>query len=96
MNYIIEALRARTAIFDGFTEVHVFGSAIAYRDPGDIDLVLVYDRLQESAVLAHRAAVADALSVLFPRLPVDLTVLRDDELIESGFLQAVSSCRIKG
>ena len=96
MSYIADSLRAHAEVFEGVAQVHLFGSSLTSENPGDVDLVLVYDHLQEAFILESQASIAEALSALFPRLSVDLTVLRDDELVESEFLQRVSSRRIKG
>lgn len=94
MNPIVEVLQNSHEVFDGFMEVYLFGSALSSESPNDIDLVLVYRIKDEESATGRKAELTERLGQVFPDLPIDLTILSEEELAGTRFLDAVCSRRI--
>ena len=82
-------------LFAAFTGVYVFGSALHSDAPSDVDLLLVYDGSRLSEVPSEKVRVLEGLWGVFPEVDIDVTILSELELRETGFLGLVSCRQIK-
>jgi predicted nucleotidyltransferase len=79
----------------GLDELYLFGSALRSEQPGDIDLLLVYDEAQAAPKEAWRLA-AYVRQVLGPLAipPVEIVLLTRREAASSRFAQAEGAHRV--
>ena len=90
-------LDIRDETFCFFDEVYLFGSSLERNETEDIDLILVYRRGQNlSEVAVARQKVVDALCKRWEGILIDLTILSEAELAQTGFLEGIRHERIKG
>lgn len=88
MNKIVSAISKHINMFELFTEVYIFGSVITNsKFPNDIDLLLVYDKYSNK-IQYEKDNIYLSLEKLF-NLHIDLTILSEEELKQTGFLEKV-------
>ena len=91
---ILNNLKLKMSLFKNFEDVYLFGSAL-YEDkaPNDIDILLVYSQYS-SDLIKSLNSIKSILSKIFD-IPVDLTVLSNEELEETNFLEKLNFNYIK-
>lgn len=92
-NRIIEHFTLNPSLFDSFDHVYIFGSILCFDVcPNDIDLLLVYSvsspKICEEIDLI-KARIEEEL-----HFPVDLTILSQNELIETDFLSRIGKYKL--
>ena len=96
MNSILQFLLADTrGYFDIFDGVYLFGSTLWSPEPGDLDILLVYEASKLPLVADAEHRIIDQMSERFPALHVHLTTLSEAELVSTAFLSRIISVRIK-
>ena len=86
---ILNNLKLKISLFKNFENVYLFGSVL-YEDkaPNDIDILLVYSQYS-SDLIKNLNSINSILSKIFD-IPVDLTVLSNEELEETNFLEKLN------
>ena len=93
-NEVIEVIRRNLASLSVIKHLYVFGSVLESNSiPNDIDILLIYDEYTD-AVKDSSNRLKNILETEF-ELPVDLTVLSDNEEKEVGFLDRVRALCVK-
>ena len=93
-NEVIEVIRRNLASLSVIKHLYVFGSVLESNSiPNDIDILLIYDEYTD-AVKDSSNRLKNILETEF-ELPVDLTVLSDNEEKEVGFLDRVMALCVK-
>lgn len=85
---VCDAIRSKDIGFE-ITEVYLFGSFISREYPNDIDILIVY---RNSA--SNINTVIDELAIeleTITNLPVDFTLLSENEMAETLFLNKLST-----
>ena len=96
MNNVSQFLLTDTrGCFDVFDGVYLFGSALWSPEPGDLDILLVYEASKLPLVADAEHYIIDRVSERFPTLPVHLTTLSEAELVSTAFLSRIVSVKIK-
>ena len=89
-NCVLEFILQHISLFHYFDHVYLFGSMLdKNKSPGDIDLLLIYSEYSTD-MLDSIGHICFLLEDTF-HLPVDLTVLSFEELIDTDFLRKVIS-----
>ena len=93
-NTVIESIRRNLDSLSAIKHLYVFGSVLESNSiPNDIDILLIYDEYTD-AVKDSSNSLKNILETEF-ELPVDLTVLSDNEEKEVGFLDRVMALCVK-
>ena len=93
-NEVIEVIRRNLHSLSAIKHLYVFGSVLESNSiPNDIDILLIYDEYTD-AVKDSSNRLKNILETEF-ELPVDLTVLSDNEEKEVGFLDRVMALCVK-
>ena len=85
---VVNTISKNIDIFDLFTKVYVFGSSLnddKYQN--DVDLLLVY-KIYSKEISDEKNSINSFFENLL-NLPIDLTVLSDEELKETKFLEKI-------
>lgn len=87
---IVNCLRWNLTLFNSFDYVYLFGSVLRNDTyPSDIDILLVYS-VYSNKICDEIPIIKSKLEKML-RFPVDLTVLSQNELIETGFLSRIGN-----
>ena len=96
MNNILQFLLTDTrGCFDIFDGVYLFGSTLWSTEPGDLDILLIYEASKLPLVADAEHSIIARMSARFPTLPVHLTTLSEAELVSTAFLSRIVSVKIK-
>ncbi len=91
---IVDLILENVGLFDFFTKVYLFGSSIdENRKPNDIDLLLVYGVYSKELLEEKNSIILFLKEIL--TLPIDVTVLSEEELEETKFLEKLGTKFIK-
>lgn len=90
-----DLLQEKVRLFDPFSRVYLFGSALFSRQAADIDILLIYDEYSPDEVAEYVDSVDKQLSPFLNGVPTHFTILSEDELAETGFLARISYLKIK-
>lgn len=85
MNRIINLLLENINCFEIFSKVYIFGSILKLDNVNDIDLLLIYKSYSDR-VNVEINIISSYLEDLI-KIPIDLTVLSENELKETKFLE---------
>ena len=88
-NNFLEFFNKNTELFELFEELYLFGSTLKVNIiPNDVDVLLIFstynDRILESV---------KQIQIIFETaffIPLDLTILSSEELIETNFLKKIN------
>lgn len=87
-NDILVFLLQHISLFRLFNQAYLFGSVLnENKYPEDIDLLLIYSKYSDN-ILDDMGCICSLLEETF-HLPVDLTVLSYEELIDTDFLEKI-------
>lgn len=90
VNSTIDALIKNIQLFELFTQVYLFGSVAQNKEfPNDIDLLLVYDKYS-SEIQSEKDYIYSFLKKIL-NLHVDLTILSQEELLETKLLLKIGN-----
>ena len=85
---LIRLILENSSLFKDFNQIFLFGSAIKEATcPHDIDLLLIYSIYNDGIVENANLILSLLEQELF--LPVDLTILSRDELLNTQFLNRI-------
>jgi len=94
MNKIIHLISKHINIFELFTEVYIFGSIVKNsKFPNDIDLLLVYEKYTKE--IENQKNKIDEFLKTLSNLAIDITLLSEQELTETRFLEKLNFLYIK-
>ena len=89
-NKLHEFVSCYVSLFEGFEHVYLFGSIIKENShPHDIDLLLIYSEYT-NGIIDDANLITSALEREMA-LPLDLTVLSKEELINTHFLDRINN-----
>ncbi|MGY5217338.1 nucleotidyltransferase domain-containing protein [Clostridium butyricum] len=79
-----------------YTQIYVFGSVLKSCQPGDLDIIVVYDSKAYPNAKIYNAC-KDMNKILFEtfKLPIDLTVLSYSENDSINFVKEVKAIELK-
>lgn len=90
VNLTIDTLIKNIQLFQLFTQVYLFGSVVQNKEfPNDIDLLLVYGKYSDE-IQSEKDYICSILEKKL-YLSVDLTILSDEELLETKFLEKIGN-----
>lgn len=93
-NKICEFIKHHNILFEKFSRVYLFGSILdSKKVPNDIDILLIYSNYYNEMIndLIFIRTILEKKC----ELPVDFTVLSEDEEKETDFLSRISSSCVK-
>jgi len=93
MNSMVNLISVHMNIFTLFSKVYIFGSIISNKHPNDIDLLLIYESYSE-IIQTDKNTISIFLEKL-SKLPIDITILSEEELTETKFLDKIGSAYIR-
>lgn len=88
-NQIVKTVQQHQCLFSSFDRVYLFGSSLEKdRVPNDVDILLVYSTDSKNTM----NNIDDISRVLEKELylPIHLTILSSNELVETGFLRKIA------
>ena len=88
-------LHDNVGVFNDFSQVYLFGSALISCQPGDIDILLVHPGSSLERIAEHHDEIDAQLSPSFQGVPIHFTTLSESELTETAFLRRITYFRIK-
>ena len=90
VNPTIDVLIKNIQLFELFTQVYLFGSIAQNKEfPNDIDLLLVYDKYSNE-IQSEKDYIYSFLKKIL-NLHVDLTILSQEELLETKLLVKIGN-----
>lgn len=90
INSISEYITQHNRMFDLFSDVYIFGSVVVKANyPNDIDLLLVYEKYSDE-LQNQLKKISEHFKNAFG-LYVDITVLSEEELKQTKFLQRLKN-----
>ena len=90
MNPITDLLLKNIQIFQFFTGTYIFGSVVKnHHFSNDIDILLIYDQYLNQ-IQSEKDNICSFLQKVFD-LPIDLTILSEQELLETKFLEKIGT-----
>ncbi len=89
-NKLYEFVSSNASLFEGFERVYLFGSIIKEGShPHDIDLLLIYLEYT-NGIIDDAKLITSALECEMA-LPLDITVLSKEELMDTHFLDKINN-----
>lgn len=83
----VRLISAHKNIFSEFSKAYLFGSSLNNECPNDVDILLVYDKYSRDIENKKNAIELFLHNIL--KLPIDITMLSNQELEQTKFLQKV-------
>jgi len=74
-------------LFIDFEEVYLFGSLLQNKISNDIDIILIYENLSQYIISSMKNIKMEIENRT--NIPVDLTILSKQELLETKFLKKI-------
>ena len=85
---MVHLIKKHVGLFSFFSKVYIFGSALHGKYPNDIDLLLIYKSY--SNVIQEEKNIISLFFEELLGLPIDITILSEEELEETKFLEKLS------
>ena len=93
MNKFVDLVLAHRHIFTIFSKVYLFGSCLKNEYPNDIDILLIYDKYSRD--IENQKMIIEFCLNSILRLPIDMTIMSQQELEQTKFLEKIQSKYIK-
>lgn len=86
-NTFVRLISTHKHIFNFFSNAYLFGSCLINKHPNDIDILLIYDKYSKD--IASQKIVIELLLGNILKMPIDITMLSNQELEQTKFLQKI-------